>query len=220
MDVCTAAKWMQIASWAIWGAVVIAAILLVVFLGVRTTYGASVERAIVLVASPKVSDPYYQRAVVVVAELPNGGHVGLIANRPTAVKVSELFPGFAPAVNVREPVFFGGPMMPRQMGMVVKEATPQRGTFQMMPGAWLVLTAADIDRQMERAPNAARYFVGLIVWLPGELDEEIRSGFWHQIPAPSNALWVKDASRMWQDLLPKGPNVRLDTGRLQIGIRG
>jgi putative transcriptional regulator len=201
-------RWIVWGAWFIWGFLVGVVLLLAGY----ATSARAADTAIMLVASPSVGDPHYRQAVVIAASMPAGGHVGLIANRPSRTRLADLFPDFPPARAVTETVRYGGPMNVTALGMVVRTAELKQGTFALMPGAFLVLTAPEIDRQIETAPNDARYFVGLIVWAPGELANEIGRGIWHQVPAPANALWVKDTTRMWRDHAPKGPSVDRGTG--------
>jgi putative AlgH/UPF0301 family transcriptional regulator len=56
--------------------------------------------------------------------------------------------------------------------------------------------ASPPERSRQTTPNDARYFAGLMVWRPGELEEEIREGAWRVRPASVEAVLGSDpASR-------------------------
>ena len=53
---------------------------------------SSVEKGVLLVASPSLEDPHFRQAVVLVVEHGPGGTVGLILNRSTNVLLSKALP--------------------------------------------------------------------------------------------------------------------------------
>jgi putative AlgH/UPF0301 family transcriptional regulator len=53
---------------------------------------------------------------------------------------------------------------------------------------------------IETMPNDARYFAGLVVWRPGELDEEIRAGAWQVLPADAKTVFHANPAGLWRDL--------------------
>ena len=52
----------------------------------------------------------------------------------------------------------------------------------LMPGLVVAIDGDTVDRIIETTPNDARYFVGLMIWAPEELDEEIEQGAWNVRP--------------------------------------
>src|SRR3954465_14261055 len=67
------------------------------------------DEAIVLIAHPAFRDLEYRQTVLIAAPAPNGGHVGVILNRPTRRSLGSLFPEHEPSKKVVEPVYYGGP---------------------------------------------------------------------------------------------------------------
>src|SRR6202008_1151135 len=103
--------------------------------------------------------------------------------------------------KVTDPVYFGGPVLPQTVFAVVR--TPPQDTgdgLQLMPGLPMVLAAKAVDHIIETAPNDARYFAGLIVWEPGELDEEVRAGAWEVNPADASAVFSTQPEMLWKTL--------------------
>lgn len=185
-------------------------ILLVVFgYGISMVSAADLQRPLTLVASPSLAGSDFRETVLVAAPLPNGMHVGFIVNRPSGVKLAAVFPEHPPSRKVVDPVYVGGPMVPEMVFAVVPEAPKDTdNVLQLMPGVMLVLDAEAIDRIIETAPNDARYFAGLIVWQPGELDEEVRAGAWEVNAADPSAVFSKNPQMLWKTLSHGG--VRLE----------
>jgi hypothetical protein len=64
----------------------------------------------------------------------------------------------------------------------------------------IVNRPTSVDRVIETTPNDARYFVGLMVWRPGELDEQIRAGTWAVRPADADTVLATNSGALWKTL--------------------
>ena len=140
----------------------------------------------VLVADPAVRDAAFKQTVLLVAPLPDGGHIGVIANRPTDVRLATLFPDHAPSKNVKDPVYFGGPMGGVLVALLNGDASPGGKSLQMGEHVYLAVEEKVIDRIIEQTPNQARYLVGVVEWEPGELNEQLREGVWQVADAKAD----------------------------------
>src|SRR5258706_1869190 len=67
------------------------------------------DEAMMLIAHPAFRDLEYRQTVLLAAPAPNGGHVGVILNRPTRRSLGSLFPEHEPSKKVLDPVYYGGP---------------------------------------------------------------------------------------------------------------
>lgn len=157
--------------------------------------------AVMLVASPMLRDPDYRQAVVVAVPIQNERHIGVIINRPTRRSLSSLFPDHQPSKKVAEPVFFGGPMSRGAIvALVHSDKNPGRGAISLTKDMYLAMTMSVVDRVIEESPNDARYYVGYIVWRPGELRAEIDRKLWHVVNASHDLVFRKDTSGLWEEL--------------------
>src|SRR5262245_42999684 len=128
------------------------------------------DEAILLVAHPAFRDLEYRQTVLLAAPAPNGGHVGVIINRPTKRSLGSLFPEHEPSKKVVEPVYYGGPFSRGALVALVRsDANPGGGSVLVMKNVYLAFRANTIDSVIESTPNEARYYVGYIGWRPGEL---------------------------------------------------
>jgi len=158
--------------------------------------------AITLVAAPRLVDPDYRNTVLLAVPLENSRHVGVIVNRPTGRSLASLFTEHAPSKLVRDPVYFGGPMLPQAVFAVVHiDHTPGPGSIQMMKELFLATQGADVDHIIEETPNEARYYVGYVAWRPGELRQETDRGLWYVLDADPDIIFRKDPGGLWEELL-------------------
>ena len=159
------------------------------------------SQAVILVASNRLAGSIYEQTVILAAPLPQGGHLGFIVNRPTQVKLETLFPEQPSTHNVADPVYAGGPILSNAVFAVTRRAPENNGNFfSPMPGLVVVIDAATVDRIIETTPNDARYFVGLMFWVPGDLEDEIRNGAWEVRPADVDTVLRANSTELWKSL--------------------
>jgi len=167
------------------------------------------EDAMLLVAHPAFRDLEYRQTVLLAAPAPNGGHVGVILNRPTKRSLGSLFPEHEPSKKVVEPVFYGGPFSRGALVALVRsDHAPGGGSVPLMQNLYLAFRANTIDHVIETTPNDARYFVGYVGWRPGELKSEIDRGLWSVMNAEVETIFRKDTDSLWEELLQQSRRIR------------
>jgi len=169
----------------------------------------SQDDAIILIAHPQFRDLEYRQTVLVAAPAPNGGHVGVILNRPTRRSLGSLFPEHEPSKRVADPVYYGGPFSRGALVALVRsDNAPGTGSVLLMKNLYLAFRANTIDRVIETTPNEARYFVGYVGWRPGELKSEIDRGLWSVTGADLELIFRKDTDGLWEELLQQSKRIR------------
>lgn len=164
--------------------------------------------AVMLVAAPRLIDPDYRATVLLAVPIDDHRHVGVIINRPTGRSLASLFPEHRPSKLVRDPVYFGGPMLRQALFAVVRaDHTPGAGSIRMTKELFLAIQGAVVDHIIEETPNEARYYVGYVVWRPYELRQEIDRGLWYVMDADSELIFRKDPGKLWEDLLRRARSV-------------
>src|SRR2546421_1146150 len=130
---------------------------LVVFLGLVfasvLARAQSMEDAVLLIAHPAFRDLEYRQAVLIAAPAPNGGHVGVILNRPTRRSLGSLFPEHEPSKKVVEPVYYGGPFSRRALvGLGKADKAPGAGTLPPVKKLYLPLPAHNNHQLLQSKP--------------------------------------------------------------------
>jgi len=167
------------------------------------------EDAVLLIAHPAFRDIDYRQTVLLAAPAPNGGHVGVILNRPTKRSLSSLFPEHEPSKKVIDPVYYGGPFSRGALVAIVRSPTPPgTGSVMLMKDLFLAFRVNTIDQIIETTPNDARYFVGYVGWRPGELRNEIDRGIWSVLGADPDVVFRKDMDNLWEELLMQTRRIR------------
>jgi putative transcriptional regulator len=167
------------------------------------------DEAVILVAHPLFRDLDYRQTVVIAAPAPNGGHVGVILNRPTKRSLGSLFPEHEPSKKVVDPVYYGGPFSRGALvALVHSHDSPGAGSVPLMKDLYLAFRANTIDHVIETTPNEARYYVGYVGWRPGELRSEIDRGLWTVIDADLDMVFRKDTEGLWDELRQSSTRIR------------
>jgi putative transcriptional regulator len=160
----------------------------------------SVEKGVLLVASPSLSDPNFHQTVLLIVEHGRSGTVGLILNRPTNVLVSEVLPDFTILKRTTHRLFAGGPVEPTQLILLFRLMQLLPDTRQIVDRIY-VGTPRVLERIMTqpKPTETFRAFSGFAGWAPGQLEHEMLEGAWGVLPATAFDIFNKDPAMLWPD---------------------
>ena len=160
------------------------------------------DKTVLLVAKRALKDPLYSSTILLAKPMPNGAHVGFILNRPTTVKLGEMFPEHEPSKKIADPLFLGGPADVNLVFAVVANHDGSRDdSLLLTPELSLAYSGGTVDRIIESESDRARFFVGLVVWRPGQLDEELKRGLWHVQEPEAKLVLRKKTDGLWDELV-------------------
>jgi putative transcriptional regulator len=185
----------------------VALLALLVFAGAAQAQSASKSQF--LIARPGMPDPNFRESVVLVIQAQGGEATGVILNRPTDHSLAELLPGQR-FEAFTDPIFFGGPVA-RQGLFALFEADKYSGpAVPMLPGIYLAVLPDSVDALLSKPPAKIRFFSGYSGWAPGQLQGELDRGDWLVVDADAKTVFLKDTSRLWQDMVRRARAVRAD----------
>jgi len=163
---------------------------------------ADLPTTVVLVAKPELrADPVFGSAILVATSIGGEQHIGFIVNRPTPFSAGSVFPQHEPAQKVADPVYLGGPVDSDVIFALVRRSEGVgKGSFQLMPGLFAAINGKAVDRAIESDPEHTRLLAGLVVWKPGELEEEIKQGLWYVLEADPALVVPGSTEGLWEEL--------------------
>jgi putative transcriptional regulator len=167
-----------------------------------------------LVASPVLTDPHFDRSVVVVVDHDEEGAVGLVLNRPSELRVFALLPVWSDLAADPQVVFEGGPVAGESALALARvagvgfEGEPE-GVRHLTGDLCLVDLDGDPDALVGRL-EGLRIFAGYAGWAPDQLESEIAEGSWFVLPALPDDPFRPDARELWRTVL------RRQTGALRL----
>lgn len=160
------------------------------------------ERGSLLVATPAIGDPNFQRSVILLLAHSPDGSVGVILNRPSQLTVRELAPAWTPLSSDPAVVFLGGPVSPESvihLGLARDGQSPE-GWVPLLDGLGVVDATAD-PAELGRRLSGARIFLGYAGWGPGQLKGEIDSDGWYVLLGRSSDAFFTRPEELWSRVL-------------------
>jgi len=155
-----------------------------------------------LVATPRLKDPNFDRTVVMLLDHNDQGALGVVLNRPSELAVVEALPAWTGHVAEPAVVFVGGPVSPGS-AICLGEAPPHRPVEGWQP-LFDGLGTVDVSRSpgdLDVVIEGVRVFAGYAGWGPGQLEAEIEAGAWVVAPGGREDAMSGDPSALWTDVL-------------------
>ena len=176
-------------------------------LGVSIAQAQDTSQPVLLVAKPELGE-FYRSTVLLAVPARNGYHIGVIVNRPTQTTLARLFPDHAPSKLVRDPVYLGGPDHVNNIfAMVSRSESPGGHSIPLLDGLFLAVDVDIVDAIIEKEPNQARFFAGIVTWQPCELESELKRGFWFTLQPDVDLVLRKRPQGLWEDLVRRQGNM-------------
>jgi putative transcriptional regulator len=161
--------------------------------------------AILIVARGNLPDPNFADSIVLVMNNLGPGPVGIVINRPMPIPVSRLFPDIERLAQVRDKVYFGGPVDFGSVWFLFRAPTPPEHSIQACEGVYL---SADRELLLQllgrnKPMDSLRIFLGHAGWAPGQLEAEIERHDWTSKRAEMEAIFSGKSEHPWPS--PKDP---------------
>jgi putative transcriptional regulator len=160
------------------------------------------EETMLLVAKRQLDDPLWASTIILAKPVTGGGHVGFIVNRPTKMTLAELFPEHAPSKKVVDPLFLGGTSdINLVFALVEGHASKKAGSVRIAPDLFLAYETKAVDKIIESEADHARFLIGMVVWRPGQLEEELDRGLWYVQEPEAKLVLRRNTDDLWEELV-------------------
>jgi putative transcriptional regulator len=156
-----------------------------------------------LIAMPALADPNFARTVTLICEHSAEGAMGLVINRLTDLKLSDILEQLGievgTSLQTEAPVYLGGPVQTSR-GFVVHEPLGHWEATLPVTDTLGVSTSRDILEAIagNRGPDHYLIALGYAGWAPGQLEHEITENSWLHCPADRAILFQMPIERRWQ----------------------
>jgi putative transcriptional regulator len=134
-------------------------------------------RGQLLIASPTLADPF-ARTVVLVVEHGDAGAMGVILNRPSEHRVTEVVPPLAALAHEDDLVYAGGPVGSNAI-VALGEFADRSDAASLIVGD---LGVVDPDAESPSL-RRLRVYAGYAGWAPAQLESELEREGWIVEPA-------------------------------------
>ncbi|GGQ14463.1 UPF0301 protein [Streptomyces virginiae] len=155
-----------------------------------------------LVATPALADPNFDRAVVLLLDHDEQGSLGVVLNRPTPVGVGDVLLPWAPLAGAPGVVFQGGPVaLDSALGLAVIPGEEGPLGWRRVHGAIGLVDLEAPPELLASALGGLRIFAGYSGWGPGQLEEELGEGAWYVVESEPGDVSSPDPERLWRSVL-------------------
>lgn len=165
-----------------------------------------------LIAMPGMSDERFAHAVVLMSNHDEEGAMGFIINQPQDIQMADLLvqlemidderaanlPLSVNQVGVR----YGGPV-DRSRGFVVHSTDYTLHSTQRLTNDISVTSSVDILNGISHGagPDQAIMALGYAGWGKGQLENELASNAWLNLPSHANHIFNPNSGRIYSDVL-------------------
>jgi putative transcriptional regulator len=166
---------------------------------------SELQTPLLLLATPRVLDPFFRQSVVLLLQHSEEGSIGFIINRTTGLRVAEILDGLEIpwCGDESEAAYFGGPVQP-QLGTVLFHRSADdrisidRETFtELLPGLLMTQHIGSLTALAAEPPGFFRFVLGYAGWGEGQLTEEIERNDWLIAPPTEDLLFATDPDSVW-----------------------
>ncbi len=173
--------------------------------------GAKPTKGQLLLATPPLADPNFDRTVVFMLEHNEDGAIGVVLNRPSEEPLGDELRPWIDLQIAPATVYTGGPVEPA--GLVALALTREQipaGFEGLSPVLGRIISVdLEIDPTLIAAEiDGVRVFRGYAGWAPGQLENELQSGAWLLVEALPTDPFDPRPTELWRNVL------RRQVGRL------
>jgi putative transcriptional regulator len=157
-----------------------------------------------LVATPPLDDPNFDRTVIYVLEHHDEGALGVVINRPTEEGLGEPLDRWEDLQASPPQVFAGGPVETDALIALALANTPVVEPGDELSPVSGRVASADLSADPAFvAPHisAVRVFRGYAGWGPGQLEGEILAGAWLVLDAEPDDVFASHPDELWRSVL-------------------
>jgi len=167
-------------------------------------HGSAPTKGRLLVATPPLEDPNFDRTVIYVLEHRDDGALGVVINRPTGEALDEPLDRWVDLQAEPESIFLGGPVETDALIALAYANQPvTEPSDELSPVAGRV-ASADLTTDpvlLAGLVDSVRIFRGYAGWGPGQLEGEIESGAWLVLDAEPDDVFAPEPDDLWRSVL-------------------
>jgi len=148
-----------------------------------------------------MGDPNFERTVVLVCRHDEEGSFGLVLNRKSNLKLSDVLDVFQQEGDME--LSIGGPMEYNTLHYIHQLDKLQ----EAIPLSQSVFWGGDYEQLKEFlssgliSPDEIRFFLGYSGWSPGQLQEEIDNKIWIVNNTATDLLFDLNQDSLWREIL-------------------
>jgi putative transcriptional regulator len=158
-----------------------------------------------LVAARGLADPNFRETVVLLIDQDEQGSWGLVINRSTPVRLSDLLPEEKLFRGRKDTLLAGGPVAPTRLLALLRSLRPPPDSRPVFDDVHLAWNPEALRKLGSAKPTSFHLYAGYAGWGPGQLDWEISRGDWQVMPADADLVFAEHPEAVWEILARRAP---------------
>jgi putative transcriptional regulator len=151
-----------------------------------------------LAASPRLQDPNFARAVILIVQHGEEGAFGVVLNKPGKHRVAEVWHQVGgDACALDQPIHIGGPV---EGPLLAVHGDSEASEREVLPGVHFASQKDALERLVEHPVARVILIAGYSGWGEGQLENELREGSWLVAPASVDRVFFEGEDH-WKDLV-------------------
>ena len=164
-------------------------------------------RGKLLVATPALGDPNFERTVVLMLEHGSEGALGIVLNRPTETPLAEAVSDWAPLASPPGVVYLGGPV---GIGTIIalgrtRDADDSPAGTEPVTGALVAVDLSTDPESLASRLTDLRVWTGYSGWAAGQLEAELAEEAWFVVAADASDATTSEPTTLWRAVLGRQP---------------
>lgn len=158
----------------------------------------------ILISEPFLKDFYFKRSIVLLAEHNEDGTFGLVLNKPTSIKISEIIndESFHVSEEFDCNVFLGGPVKTDSLFFIHTRNDLIENCIKIIDGLFWGGDIKLVNHLIENnilTKNDIRFYIGYSGWEPKQLDQELREHSWVVANTNVDFLLKNPPENLWKN---------------------
>lgn len=154
-----------------------------------------------LVATPPLGDPNFDRSVVYMLEHTDAGAVGVVLNRPGGETTVEGLDDWVDRLSPPYVVFEGGPVEIDALVALAAADHPNEDAWSPLQGDIGTVDLSVDPSEVAALVDRLRIFRGYAGWAAMQLESELDAGAWMVLPADPEDLFTPNPAGLWRNVL-------------------
>jgi putative transcriptional regulator len=156
-----------------------------------------------IIAMPGLEDINFDHSVTYICEHDDNGSFGIIINKQTELKVSEVLEQMkidnSGQQDTSQPVYLGGPVQPER-GFILHSPTGDWNSSLQVNEHIALTTSRDILEAiaLNAGPEHSIVALGYAGWGPGQLEKEMAANSWLSCKADEQIIFHTASDERWQ----------------------
>lgn len=156
-----------------------------------------------LIAGPNLLDPNFSQSVVLLVDVDEYGALGVVINRATEHKLTEVIPALQDDAGATDRLYLGGPVLDSTISLLLRGERAARDVQHVFKDVYFSTHFPVLEATLEKLDHeqSLRVYAGYAGWSSGQLQDELRRGDWYLVAADAKLVFSTDPENIWALLI-------------------